>query len=38
MASGAPDSEGRLVQVGHSFPGILLGSCAFFLALGCSWH
>jgi hypothetical protein len=32
MASGASDSEGRFIEAGHSFPGILLGSQAFFLA------
>jgi hypothetical protein len=38
MASGAPDLEGRFVGARQSFPGIPLGSRAFFLAHGCSWH
>jgi hypothetical protein len=38
MASGAPDSEGRFVELGQSFPSILLGSRVFLLTPGrSSW-
>jgi hypothetical protein len=37
MASGAANSEGRVIEAGQSFLGILLVSRAFFLAPGWSW-
>jgi hypothetical protein len=38
MASWALDRERQFIEVGQGFPGILLGSQAFFLAPDRSWY